>query len=256
MDNRISTQWRHSTVLLFLAILTLWMLSLDALQPDGAPVAGASQRTIHFAGREWYVKAGTGLGPGNNNWSDDPRSVWVDEDGKLHLRIRNVSGTWYSAQVNSTDLTDYGRHRFYVDTALDDLDEHVVAALFLYGDDQHELDIEFTRRGHADGLNAKYAVQPYVLAGHRESFTVGWDGPTVHEIEWMPDSVRFSSFREHDPGNSPIHQWVYLGDHSPEPRDNLRIQINLWLARRAPADGREVELVISDVIAPMSPAAR
>ena len=36
------------------------------------------QRTkITFSGYEWQIKSGTGLGPGNNNWSDSDENVWI-----------------------------------------------------------------------------------------------------------------------------------------------------------------------------------
>ena len=62
-----------------------------------------AQRFIEFSGIKWLVKNSriTTKGPGNNVWSDDPKSVWVDDDGNLHLRIRKVDGKWFSAEVVS-----------------------------------------------------------------------------------------------------------------------------------------------------------
>lgn len=208
------------------------------------------RRVIEFAGREWYVKDGIGLGPGNNNWSDDRRSVWVDDEGRLHLRIRQIDGVWYSAQVTSVEYTTPGTHRFYVETALNDLDEHVVFGMFLYRDDEHELDIEISQQGQRDNHNAKFAVQPYYLDGHRSGFFLEWDGATVHEIDWQAETVSFASFRREDDAEVVIHEWVYEGENIPEADLQLRIQINLWLSRRPPADEQEIEVVISDLEAP------
>jgi hypothetical protein len=109
------------------------------------------------------VKSGCGLGQGPNCWSDSEQSVWVDS-GQLHLKIREVNGTWYCAEVYTKACTQYGMHRFYVikdDPLLDNLDKNVVAALFLYKDDQNEVGIEFAKWGVQDpDYNAQYVVQP------------------------------------------------------------------------------------------------
>jgi len=122
-------------------------------------------RIIEFAGQQWYVKSGCARGPGGpggNCWSDSEESVWVDESGQLHLKIREVGGTWYCAEVYTTEYTQYGMHRFYTIGRLDLLNENVVAAPFLYANDTTEIDIEFTRWGVPElSYNAQYVVQPW-----------------------------------------------------------------------------------------------
>jgi hypothetical protein len=218
--------------------------------PLNSCIAKGTPRTLAFAGLTWEVKAGIGLGPGNNNWSDDPQSVWVDDAGKLHLKIRKVGNRWYSAQVNAVGYTTYGVHRFYVETPTHNLDQDVVLGLFLYRDDDHELDVEISRKGQPQGENAKFAVQPYFRRGHRESFNLIWDGPALYEINWQPAAVYFASREGHDLSNPLIHEWRYEGGDIPQASDRLRIQINLWLAGGAPADGQEVEVVIADLDTP------
>src|SRR5262245_51276230 len=72
----------------------------------GAPAVAATAPppTILWNGRQWNVKSGTGLGPGNNSWSS--ANVFVDAHGDLHLALTYVGGTWYCAEV-WTDAT-YG----------------------------------------------------------------------------------------------------------------------------------------------------
>jgi hypothetical protein len=100
-------------------------------------------RIIQFAGRNWEVKVGFG-GPGPNNWSDTDQSVWVDADGRLHLRLREVGGVWYAAEVRTVLPTKYGMHRFYLIGPVDQLDRNVIFSAFVYGDDSKEIDIEFS----------------------------------------------------------------------------------------------------------------
>src|SRR5436305_806293 len=57
-------------------------------------------RTISFSGYTWAVKASTGrVGPGPNYFSDSTNNVWVDTQGRLHLKITKVGGRWNCAEV-------------------------------------------------------------------------------------------------------------------------------------------------------------
>jgi hypothetical protein len=127
-------------------------------------------RIIKFAGRLWVVKSGDRRGPGPNCWSDSEQSVWVDENGWLHLRIRKENGRWYCAEVFTREYTCYGLHCFYTIGRLDNLDPNVVFAPFLYKDDRTEIDIEFTRWGEPNSQsNGQYVVQP---SKNRQPFLV------------------------------------------------------------------------------------
>jgi hypothetical protein len=238
------------TFLMFFALSTMMTYATPTSTNGGTD---DERRIIEFAGRSWVVKEGLRRGPGNNNWSDSPQSVWVDDEGKLHLRIRNVDGVWYSAQIISVDDTSYGQHRFFVETPLHEIDENVILGLFLYQDDHHELDIEISRQGQPEGANAKFVVQPYHRDGHRESFALDWDGSTIHEIDWTSESVRFAVYEGGTDNAAPlIHEWVYEGGDIPDESRNLYIEMNIWLTARAPANGEEIEVVISDLEAPDS----
>jgi len=225
-------------------------LTLD----EGQAVTESSDRTITFAGRQWVVKSGCGLGPGPNCWSDSEQSVWVDGSGQLHLKIRNINGTWYSAEVYTVACTQYGMHRFFVVGPVDNLDKNVIAALFLYKDDQTEMDIEFARWGEANPTyNAQYVVQPWDRAGNREQFSMTLSGSnTTHYINWNNAAVQFKSIHGHyqEPPDSAhlIHEWSYTGDGIPAAGECLQTHINLWLYQGAPpSDGREVEIIVNNI---------
>jgi len=208
-----------------------------------------AQRTLQFAGRTWYVKSGYG-GPGPNYWSDSNQSVWVDGSG-LHLKIRNISGTWYCSEVWTQGTTRYGIHRFYTISRLDSLDRNVVAAPFLYANDTTEIDIEFSKWGLANSYNGWYVVQPPIRPTNVDSFTVRLTGSyTTHYINWQRDSIRFKSihgFRQDDSlGYYRIRQWLYQGSDNPRVAESLRVHINLWLFQgRPPSNGLETEMIVS-----------
>lgn len=222
-----------------------------------SPAAPQLTRIIEFAGRHWFVRSGYG-GPGPNYWSDSDQSVWVDGSGQLHLRLRNIGGTWYSAEVYSVEPTSYGMHRFFVDSALDALNQNVVLGLFLYQDDQHELDIEFSRWGTPmNPNNAQYVVQPSSNAGNLERFAMKLNGTyTTHYLDWWPSYVRFKSIHGHypEPPDSGylIHEWLSTSADIPPEEGNLRIQMNLWLVNgNPPSDGKEVEVVLDSADLPL-----
>src|SRR3972149_3772620 len=162
--NSMRRTWLAAQRIIMVALLSSLSNSLWA-QEEWVPEMGSSssrnpatsgQRIVEFAGRQWAVKSGCGLGPGPNCWSDSEQSVWV-EGGQLHLKIREIDGTWYSAEVYTTDCTQYGMHRFFTASRLDNLDKNVVAALFLYKDDATEIDVEFAKWGVGNPIsNAQY----------------------------------------------------------------------------------------------------
>jgi hypothetical protein len=253
-----------------LAVLTLALLTVpllakehgesetEPLAPNGEQnAARSSARTIEFAGRQWAVKSGCGLGPGPNCWSDSEQSVWVDGSGQLHLKIRNISGTWYSAEVYTMACTQYRMHRFSVIGPVDNLDKNVVAALFLYKDDWTEMDIEFARWGEANPTyNAQYVVQPSDTPGNREQFSMTLSiSNTTHYIDWSGSAIRFKSIHGHyqelpDPAHL-IHEWSYTGSDIPAEDECLQIHINLWLYQgNPPSDDQEVEIIVKNVQPP------
>ena len=138
----VKVRWQIGVMIVF-TLLFLFIAPLLAQESQGfgaenkplrgeQNITGKEERIIAFAGRQWVVKSGCGLGPGPNCWSDSEQSVWVDENGWLHLKIREEDGSWYSAEVYTQEPTHYGLHRFYMIGRLDNLDPNVVAAPFLY----------------------------------------------------------------------------------------------------------------------------
>ncbi len=201
-------------------------------------------RRLRFAGHAWRVKASHGerTGPGPNEWSDDRSNAWVDRAG-LHLRITSRGGAWRCPEVWSEERFGHGRLRFTVRGPLRALDRNVVAAGFLYGDPDPELDFEFGRWGAATGPDAQFAVQPAERVGRLHRFALAAPAlETTHELEWWPDSARFVTRGAAPP---PMASWTWRG-RVPGPA-RAAVHFDLWLvAGEAPSDGREVEIVIAD----------
>ncbi|NQU75163.1 MAG: hypothetical protein HQ546_02470 [Planctomycetes bacterium] len=231
---------------------------LDA-GPVGDALTAEPSRTVEFAGMQWYVKSGQQLGPGPNAFSDSDESVWVDEQG-LHLKIRYEAGTWYCAEVYSTQPTQYGMHRFFLDARPDMLDRNVVLGMFLYEDGGKEFDVELSKWSQPDGqFNSQFVVQPWDSPGNIERYYTTLNGAySTCYFDWQADAITFKSF--HDHSDEPltaghlIHEWTYTGSDIPSEQDNLRIHMNLWLNYGLPpTDAQETEIVIKALDLPNYP---
>jgi hypothetical protein len=214
-------------------------------------------RTLEFAGRTWHVRDAAAGAPGPNAWSQD--NAWVDELGRLHLRIDRVDGVWRCAEVVLDTPLGAGTYEFRVVGRVDRLDRNVVFGLFSYPDPTvgsdltHEIDIEFARWGDPAARAGHWTVYPTTaaLAPVTQAFDVALEGShSTHRFHRGRDTVRFQMLHGHQDGDA--HEaagWTYA------PRDARRrisraalpLHLNLWLFRgQAPSDGQPVEVIVSD----------
>lgn len=230
---------------------------LEAAAIDQVVSIRKSPNAFHFSGYDWDVKT-TGdfvFGPGPNVFSDRPENVWVDSEGKLHLRITHENGQWRCAEVISDQSFGYGTYRFYIDSIVDDLDENVVLGLFTWSDDpafsHREIDIEISRwQNAADPANAQFVIQPYDTSGNLQRWTIPTGTtPSTHSFSWEFDQIDFVShggaYNPIAPISPILSAWTYQGSDIPIPGGE-QIRLNLWLVNgQPPVDGEEVEVVIS-----------
>lgn len=211
-------------------------------------------RTLRFSGYEWKVKSSRGrVGPGPNYFSDNDEKVWVDAQGRLHLRMAHRDNRWYCAEVISQQSLGYGTYRFYLDTPVDNLDPNIVLGLFTWSDapaySHREIDIECSRWGDANNnTNAQFVVQSYHLPGHLLRFQIPpRTNTSTHRFTWKGERIFFQSILGHsatppDPSNV-IKQWTYTQSIPQAGDENARL--NLWLVGgNAPKDGKEAEIII------------
>jgi len=222
----------------------------------------STAKTILFSGYEWIVKDGTALGPGPNNWAAE--NVWVDETGKLHLRIsfNPDTKTWECSSLKTTSSLGFGTYEWLVDGRIDQLDKNVVFGLFNYptadiGPDRtNEIDIEYAQWGNQANHRGNYSVWPAQLVKRYTnwsvSFPVKLNGSyTTQRFKWSPESIVFQSFHG---WNANDNMLIFTKTFSPRkstatkyiPQKAEPLHINLWLFRgNAPSDLQPVEIVIS-----------
>lgn len=236
---------------------------LSTLYSNAAAIAISTRprpgvRWVRFSGYDWWVKRSSGkAGPGPNYFSDSARNVWVDDDGRLHLRITLTSNQWHCAEIVSARSFGRGSYRFQIDSDVNALDANAVLGLFTWSDDpayaHREIDFEAARWGNsADVRNSQYVVQPYDLPGRLQRLTIPAGTTNVtHVFNWQTNRVVFASMRgayQPAPGASnTIAGWTYT-QTVPEPGDE-NVRLNLWLnAGNAPARGQEIEIVVSSFV--------
>ena len=213
-------------------------------------------RWISFSGYDWWVKSSPGLvGPGPNYFSDRTNNVWVDAQGRLHLRITNRSNLWQCAEVVTKRTFGYGSYRFELDSPVNDINPSVVLGLFTWSDDpaytHREIDIECGRWADTNDINnAQYVVQPWDWPGHLVRYAVPAAlTNSTHLFVWETNRVSYQcqrgSYSPTPETTNVISTWVFnnAGDVPQTGDENVRL--NLWLVNgTAPTDNREVEFVI------------
>ena len=204
-------------------------------------------RTVEFGGHRWEVRdsGGEKQGPGPNLFSPDPRDVWTDAKG-LHLRIVKRDGQWRSTQVVLEKPLGYGTYRFTLDSPVDRLDPQAVLGLFTWDDaeeDAHrEIDFEFSRWEDPLRGNGQFVIQPYDKLGNIVRFELPGIRGSVHQFEWLPESVAFSSRT----AEGRIVAEHVFASNLPKPGKE-QAMINLWLIDgKPPRDGKPIEVVLRD----------
>lgn len=236
--------------LIFLLIVYVALSPLHQCTVMKGISSGNKERVIEFSGYKWIVRDthDRRFGPGPNLFSNSSQNVWVDKQGRLHLKIVKRKGKWYCAEVTLDQKVGYGKYIFHINSPLSKLDKHIVAGLFTYLDDNQEIDIEFSRWSVANNPNAQYVIQPYENPGN--TFRFQWDdttGNTVHSFEWIEEKITFESGLMTNTQVEPHQQWTYQGNNIPQQSDE-RLKINLWLYKGTPPSKKgSHELVIDSV---------
>jgi hypothetical protein len=203
--------------------------------------------SVAFAGFSWTVKTSTEpVGPGPNVFSDDPRNVSVDSQGRLHLKIANRNGLWTCAEVINQTQLGYGTYTWTIVGDVTRLAPEAVLGMFTWSDGpayaNREIDIEFTKWAAPSAEKTGwYTIQ---TGAHPSpvstSFTLRQGTSSVHTFTWRPGQVQFKSTSA-----GRTFRWCHAGAAVPVPGDETP-RINLWLYQGKPPTSSAVSVVIRD----------
>jgi hypothetical protein len=226
-------------------------------------------RLISFSGHTWAVKSSVEsnkvwtAGPGDNYFSANTDNVWVDKEGRLHLKITKADGRWQCAEIRNLNKTGYGSYSFSLAPGFEQLDPNVVLGMFTYDDDMppeteseifkytREIDIEYSRWGDLNSDNGQFVIQPYTEPGNRYRFNMLCNGQeSTHRFQWYSEKIAFNV--AYNDGTD-VASWTYTGQNLP----NLGLEtcrINLWLTDpNGPTNQKGAEVVIQQVKLPNPP---
>jgi hypothetical protein len=146
---------------------------------------------IDFSGFTWRVRWKPSDRGGTSNLYD-PKNVYTDRAGALHLRIMKRDQRWTCSEVTLTRNLGYGTYSFTVED-ISGLDPSAVFGMFTwdYSTDQQnnrEFDINISRWGDPDNRNAEFTLQPTFLASNVSRFPAP-GGKLKHTIVWEPGRI-------------------------------------------------------------------
>lgn len=244
--------------------------SVSFVETTGAQLADIqwgdfpSGRTVNLGDYSWRVKGSGYYGPGPNHFFDTNDQVWVDENDRLHMTIKNRGQFWSSSEIAAEEIMGYGDYRLTVVGRLDDWAPNVVFGFFhwqypfCYNDRNpwnlhNEMDMEISRWGDPSREPAHFIVQPwqdYIAEKFDLPYTGDPEQLTTFAYEWLSDRIIFRAWRGDALSESEanmIHQWTYTGPHIPR-EEVARMHLNLWQFYGPPSDGQEYEIILSDFV--------
>jgi hypothetical protein len=206
-----------------------------------AAVKGASSppsASIQFSGYEWRVRDAPST-RGGKSFRYDPRNVWTDADGALHLRINKFDNQWTCAEVSLTRSLGYGTYSFIVrDTS--QLEPAATFSMFTWDyarPDQNfsEVDIEIGRWGDAEAKNGQYTIQPYYVPPNGARFSAP-AGILRHSFRWEPGRMSFRTSRVSAHGEvvPPVAEHVFTSGIPAPGIESMRLNLYIYGYSRVP----------------------
>lgn len=216
---------------------------------------------IEFSGYTWLVKSGDfRQDPGQNYFSDESDTVWVDGSGKLHIKAIYKGTNWYCSEICMTNMgLGYGKYIFQVSNRVDLIDKNLDLGLFLFdywaSAPFREFDFEFMDWRDGTDTNAVFVVQPYSTPGNQYKYKIQLDDTntcTTYIVDWSASSLIFNCYRGYEDetpeASNRLFSWTYTG--ADLPKTGLeQVHINLWfelVSNRFTTDSNDEEVVIRE----------
>jgi len=221
--------------------------AVSTVKGQGAAPVYPPPRTLNFSGYEWTTSTGPIFRAGSRNFFD-PSNVWVDKNGRLHLRIAGSPDKWTAAEVKLNGNLGYGTYRFQVED-ITHLEPSAVLTLVSWDGvgterNRRELDVELSRWGFVDNTNVHYVVQPYYVPANLVRLRVP-AGVFTHSFHWEPGKVTFSTMTGSGDaaGDRLIDQHVFTSGVPTPAGHTVRLSLYVFVRGQVPLKN-ENEVVI------------
>ena len=205
-------------------------------KPNPTYIVPPGTSTFKWSGITWNVRNGGTGSPGANTWSNN--NVWVDNTNRLHLKITNVNGQWYVAELDSATPTGYGTYTFDVAINPNNYAINTVAGMFYYLSDTNEID--FMEYSKWNDPHSSFNSQSTIWSSSGGVSDAGYMtnvGETILTGIYSSSSIEVK--------RNGIRTLYYTGTI---PKLGGELAINLWLyGNTKPANGLEQELILKSV---------
>ncbi|MBL0371754.1 glycoside hydrolase family 16 protein [Rhizobium sp. KVB221] len=216
----------------------------------------ADAKRLRFAGYDFKIKEGRGLGPGPNDWARS--QAFVDKRGRLHLKFSEKNGRWYAGEIQSISKLGFGTYEMEFEGDIGGQDKNVVFGFFNYPssdvgpDATNEIDIEFARWGNNSYQPLNYTVWPAVagLSNAHKTFEFRRGvRRSLHRFTWSREQVVYSSVElkaNGSPGSESYWAFKPADFQDRIASSPMSIYFNLWGFRgQKPSDGKPVEVIVN-----------
>lgn len=224
------------------------LMAIAAIAVLAPPAFGQGRRAssrLSFSRLSWSARSSVEPeGPLENIFGGAGKTVFLNPDGSLTLRIAEQDGIRLAAEVSTVKSFGYGTYTFRLRESPAELDKGLVLGLFTYSPDpaynHSEIDIEFSGWGsRSKPVQGQYVMQPYDLPGNMVFFDLSKaKGPASYSFTWTPSRVEFSSWQGHGPAPLPntegiINAWLYNDPKGIPLPGTASVHMNLYLVKGA-----------------------
>jgi hypothetical protein len=183
---------------------------------------------VDFSGFSWRVRWKPSDRGGTSN-PYDPRNVYTDKAGALHMQIVERDGRWTCSEVNLTRSLGYGTYSFTVED-ISGLEPATVFGMFTWDystdrENHREFDINISRWGDPNNKNGEFAVQPQSLPVNISRF-IAPPGKLQYTIEWRPGKITMSASRA--AGGSVVSRHVFTSEVPTPGSESVRMTLFVY----------------------------
>jgi len=186
---------------------------------------------VKFSGFTWRVRWVSSDRGGTRN-PYDPKNVYVDNAGALHLQIVKRDERWTCSEVNLTRSLGYGTYSFTVED-LSRLEPAVVFGMFTWDhstdeENYREIDINISRWGDSQNKNAEFAIQPSFMPMNISRFAAP-AGKLKHTIIWEPGRITMVTSRGSGaPGASIVSKHTFTSEVPTAGSESVRMTFYVY----------------------------
>ncbi len=177
-------------------------------------------------------------------------STWVDDQGRLHMKLQKVGDRWYGTELDSPTTYLYGKFIWNVSSTSLQFERNTSIGFFTYTDDSHEIDFEIHQW---PGLDPRlwFTNQPGSLDNHPNNvhYSVYSDSPyldatnVTYTFDWEPTYINYSVLNS---DGSIISSWNYTNAREvPHVAANVIENIGTVMGC-APVSGQPQEIIFNE----------